>query len=253
MTAYFKRKEIRLLEQSDYVITITNGFNDIFKSWKVSQQNLSVIHNWGPINEISVEPKINSWSTHIGIGNKQVILYSGTLGLKHNPMLIAEAVKNYKSNENVVFIVISEGIGAEILKVQKTAFELNNLLILPYQDYSILPKVLGSADILLSILEKDAALFSVPSKVLSYLCAQKPMILSVPPNNLSAKIISETEAGYCVEPNNAAELVDKIKTLLSDGELSKKMGLNGRKYAEEHFKIAAIANKFIEIFQTIAK
>lgn len=251
VSSYFKRKEIKLLEQSDYVITISDGFNQIFKVWGISQNNISVIHNWGPIADITIEPKSNTWSEELGLDTKLVVLYSGTLGLKHNPALIANAAKKLKNNTEVAFVVISEGIGAEILKKEKEDLKLNNLLVLPYQHYPLISKVLGSADVLLSILEKDAALFSVPSKVLTYLCAQKAIVLSVPGENLSAKIVTDTNSGYCFEPDDEDGFINGITALLNNDELRKTMGQNGRKYAEESFGIAHIADEFIAIFNTL--
>lgn len=248
LSAYFKGKEIKLLEQSDHVITIADSFNQIFEAWRIKQNHISVIHNWGPITDITLQPKSNEWSKKLGLDSKLVVLYSGTLGLKHNPGLISKAAKELKGNAGVTFVVISEGIGADILKKEKEEFKLDNLVMLPYQDYAHLSEVLGSADILLSILEKDAALFSVPSKVLTYLCAQKAIVLSVPGNNLSAKIVTDTNSGYCFEPDDADGFVEGIRTLLTDDELRKTMGLNGRRYAKENFVIAGISEKFIRIF-----
>ena len=251
MAAYFRRKEIRLLEKSDHVITISNSFNDVFNQMGVIQKRLSVIHNWGPISEITVEPKVNSWSQKNGTDAKFVILYSGTLGLKHNPKLISLAAAHFKTNKDLLFLVISEGIGATMLQEQKINEQLDNLLILPYQDYKDLPNVLGSADVLLAILEPRAAIFSVPSKVLTYLCSQKPLVLSVPKNNLSAKIVSDTKSGYCIEPEDTAGLISSINTLINNSTIREEMGERGRKYAEENFEISVIANKFIKVFETI--
>jgi colanic acid biosynthesis glycosyl transferase WcaI len=213
---YFKWNETRLLEQSDHVITIAPGFNEIFSRWGVRQKKMTVIQNWGPIDEIPVTPKRNAWSAQHQLGDKLVILYSGTLGLKHNPLLISGAAQYFADKPEVAFVVVSEGIGAAVLSEQKLALGLDNLTILPYQDYAKLPEVLGCADILLSILEPDAALFSVPSKVLTYLCAQKPIVLSVPKANLSARIVEGAGAGYCTEPGNGDALNRSIAKLIAE-------------------------------------
>ena len=57
---------------------------------------------------------------------------------------------------------------------------------------------------LVAILEADAGVFSVPSKVLSYLCAGRPLLLAVPKENLAAKIVVECGAGLVVEPSDLA-------------------------------------------------
>ena len=69
---------------------------------------------------------------------------------------------------------------------------------------TVLPDVLGSADVLVAILEADAGVFSVPSKVLSYFCAGRPVLLAVPRENLAAKIVVESGAGLVVEPSDVA-------------------------------------------------
>jgi colanic acid biosynthesis glycosyl transferase WcaI len=245
---YFEAKEIELLKSSDSIITISKSFNQVFEKWKISQKNIETIHNWAPLNEIDLYPKNNNWAIQQGLDSKFVILYSGTLGLKHNPLLILEAAKELQSDPRYLFLVVSEGLGAELLKKEKIANKLTNLKIMPFQDYEILPKILASADVLLSILENDAATYSVPSKVLTYLCSNRPIILSVSSDNLAVKIIEESNAGYFIEPGNTNQLVDRIKILSDNPELQAILGRNGRIYAEANFNITKIGEKFITIF-----
>ena len=66
---------------------------------------------------------------------------------------------------------------------------LKNLTTLPLQTFGVYAEVLGSADVLVGMIEPDAGRFSVPSKILSYLCACRPIVLSAPLDNLAATII----------------------------------------------------------------
>ncbi|RYY08306.1 MAG: glycosyltransferase WbuB [Sphingobacteriaceae bacterium] len=251
LVKYFTNREIKLLKNSDHVIAISNEFNVIFKQWGISESAISVIQNWGPLAEITVQPKFNPWSEKHKIDSKIVVLYSGTLGLKHNPMLIAEASSRFKHNTDVVFVVISEGMGASLLQEQIAQKQLNNLIVLPYQDYNFLSQVLGSADILLSILEKDAALFSVPSKVLTYLCAKKPLLLSVPTTNLSAKIVLKANAGLCAEPDDFEGFFTKLSQLIDDQKLRITLSENGRRYAENNFEISSVSKSFLKVINNL--
>ena len=52
------------------------------------------------------------------------------------------------------------------------------------------------------MLNEDAGKFSVPSKILNYLCAGKPIILSAPSDNLASQMIIESKAGKVFSPNN---------------------------------------------------
>jgi colanic acid biosynthesis glycosyl transferase WcaI len=247
-SSVFKYIEVSLLKQSDHIISIADDFNEIFKQWSIAESKLSTINNWAPINEIVLHPKCNAWAEKYDICDKIAIIYSGTLGLKHNPYLIIEAAQKLSGNPDVIFIIISNGIGAEIIKKESKRLNLSNVMVLDFQDYSDLPLVLSSADILISILEKDAALYSVPSKVLTYLCSKKPIVLSVASSNLSAKILSEANAGICTESGDQQGFINSIETLIADKDLRDNFGANGRHYAEQNFRIERIAEKFVNVF-----
>jgi glycosyltransferase involved in cell wall biosynthesis len=251
VSAVFNRLEVKLLMQSDHIISITDDFNEIFKKWGIPAAKLSTINNWAPVNELPLQPKCNPWSQKVGICNTMNIIYSGTLGWKHNPQLIITAAKQLAGDKNVRFIIISNGIGAKVISEEKVQSGLDNIMVLDFQEYEDLPMILGSADILISILEKDAAQYSVPSKVLTYLCSQRPIVLSVDEENLSAKIVKGADAGICTASGNAEEFTSAITQLIGDINLRKQYAANGRRYAEEHFDIKLIAGKFIHIFNRL--
>src|SRR5699024_5479195 len=128
---------------------------------------------------------------------------------------------------------------------------LDNLVLLPFQPFEHMPEVLASADVLMALLEKDAGVFAVPSKVLTYLCAQRPLLLSVPPENLSARIVREQNAGATSSPEDAAAYVTEGQKLLKDALLREKMAANARAYAEKTFDINLITNRFEAIIHRL--
>jgi glycosyltransferase involved in cell wall biosynthesis len=253
MIDFFTRKEKKQLYNSDYIISIADDFSDIFKSWGINTDKISTINNWAPLDEIFVSDKNNDWAKEMGFMDKKVILYSGTLGLKHNPYLLSYVAQKFSEYKDVIVIVVSEGIGAELLKKEKETFSINNLHILPYQPYKLLSSILGTADVLVSILEPEAGVFSVPSKVLTYLSAGKPILLSIPLSNLSVKLVQRAKAGFAVESNDYSSFYEKLKELILNLDLCKEMGQNGRNFAEKEFNIDVIAQKFIHIFDNLTK
>lgn len=248
---YFKQLEARLLRKSSHIVSITNDFRNIFREWNIGEEQVTCIPNWAPVREILLTEKNNQWAKQHRITDKTCVVYSGTLGLKHNPALLSSAAAYFKNHPDVVFIVISEGLGASFLEKEKEKQQLDNLLLLPFQHFKDMSLVLGSADILLAILENDAGIYSVPSKVLTYLCAQKPIVLSMPLSNLSASIVLENKAGFCISPEDQRGFCDHIEKLVKDVTLRKEMGRNGRIYAEKNFDIQHIENRFLQVFDTI--
>jgi colanic acid biosynthesis glycosyl transferase WcaI len=247
---YFKKLEAGLLRKSTHIISITPAFNHLFQQWKIQPEQVTCIPNWAPLPEIMLTGKKNKWAERHQVTDKTCIVYSGTLGLKHNPSILSAAAEYFRSNKEVLFIIISEGLGADFLQKEKEKKQLDNLLLLPFQDFKDMSLVFGTADILLAILENDAGAYSAPSKVLAYLCAEKPIVLAMPPNNQSAAIVLDNKAGYCITPDNLQGFFQQIEKLVADPVLRQEMGTNGRAYAEKNFDIAHIENQFMQVFNT---
>jgi glycosyltransferase involved in cell wall biosynthesis len=248
----FVRTERNLLVLSDSVVTISPDFVRTLSEWGLSTERISVIENWAPLEELPHRSRQSSWSTTHGLADKTTFLYSGTLGRKHDPTLLLELAVRFRHRPDVVLVVISEGQAAEWLAVQKESLALDNLVLLPFQPYDALPDVLGSADVLVVILERDAGVFSVPSKVLTYQCAGRPLLAAVPPENLAGRIIAESECGLVFDSDDREGFLAAAEKLAADEDLRIRLGRNGRTYAEATFDIGVIADRFETVLAHVA-
>jgi colanic acid biosynthesis glycosyl transferase WcaI len=246
----FVALERSLLLASDAVTVISDGFLPALERLGIPTEKIYVIENWAPIDELPLRPRDNEWAREHDLVGKRVVLYSGTLGLKHDPEVIAQLARHFAKHEDVAVVVVSEGRGADWLRRRRDEDGLRNLRLLPFQPYAVLPDVLASGDILLTLLEADAGVFSVPSKVLSYLCAGRALLASVPSDNLAAEVVRRSGGGVLVEPGREADLVAGAARLLADGELREELGCRARRYAEGNFDVAGIADKFESIFDS---
>jgi colanic acid biosynthesis glycosyl transferase WcaI len=118
---------------------------------------------------------------------------------------------------------------------------------MPFQPFRDLPDVLASADVLMAVLEEDAGVFSVPSKVLTCLCAGRPLLLGVPEENLAARIVKSSEAGVVSRPSDVDAFVQNGLALASDPATRATMGAAARRYAESAFDIEAITDRFVKV------
>ena len=160
--------------------------------------------------------------------------------MKHDPRLLARlADRLAETDPGARVVVVSEGAGADWLAEHAPA-----VTVLPFQPFEALPDVLASATVLTAILEADAAAVSVPSKVLAYLCAARPILLSVPPDNLAARIVAREGAGRIVPPGDADAFAAAGAALLADAEAHAALAAAGRAYAERTFDVARVADRF---------
>lgn len=239
---YYQALERRLARASDRVVLISEDFLPLTDGWGIPRSRVTAIPNWAPVDELPPMPKDNPWARQHGLAEKSVFLYAGILGLKHDPQRLVELA--YVLEGQATVVVVSQGGGADWLAAQAARLNLDNLLLLPFQPTECLPSMFGAADVLVSILSEAAGRFSVPSKVLSYLCAQRPLLGSLPPDNLAARLVSQAGAGLLAAPEDQGAWVAAAKRLVQDKALRQQMGKNGRAYAEAHFDIRRVAAQF---------
>lgn len=249
MVAYhvYNFLEKSMAKKSSGIVIISDGFWNILKNWRIKKDIVTAIPNWAPIEEISSVEKENEWAKENNLENTFNFLYSGTLGLKHRPETLVDLAREFADQKDVKIVVISQGLGADYIKKEIKKYDLKNILVKGFQPFERLPEVLSSGDVLLTLLEKEAGEFSVPSKILSNLCVGRPQLLSVPHENLSANIIIGAGAGQVVDPDDSAAFIVAARKLYKDGASRKKQGQAALAYAEETFNIGKITDKFESI------
>ena len=114
-------------------------------------------------------------------------------------------------------------------------------------------EVLGASDILLAMIGREAAGFSVPSKILSYLAAGRPVVAAIAADNDAAATIGAAQAGVVVEPGADAAFYDGVLRLACDPERRLAFGRAGRRFAERCFDVEAKAAQFEETFAAIPR
>ncbi len=241
--------ERRALHRADHVVCITPDFLTELGELGVAAEKMTVIPNWAPIDEIVPLDRPTAWQIEHGLAEHRLLVYAGTLGMKHNPELLVGLADELRTAEpDVRIVVVSEGLGADYLHQQIADRGLDNLLVLPFQPYELLSEVLGSATGLLVILEADAGSMSVPSKLLSYLAAGRPIVAAVPSDNESHRQLAASGAGYFASPGSVAEFVAACRKLLASERLDGQ-GMAARRYAETHFGIEAIGDRFLPLLR----
>ncbi len=242
--ARYRALERRLLRESDVVVAITDDFVPVLEGWGVVPDRIAVIENWAPLPDMPVRPRNNAWRSVHGLDDRLVFLYAGTLGLKHDPSLLLGLARALAVRPEARVVVASEGPGADWLAAHRADLPADNLVLLPFQPFDALPDMLGAADVLCAILEAEAGVFSVPSKVLSYLCAGRPILAAMPAENLAARTIARAGAGCVVASSDPAGFAAAALNLADDPTARERCGAAARAWAESHFDINKIADRF---------
>jgi glycosyltransferase involved in cell wall biosynthesis len=246
--AFYERLEKRLLRNSDAVVCIAPEFAKLAAEWGVDPSRVFIIENWAPLDEVLPTDKDNAWSREHSLAWKFCFMYSGTLGMKHRPELLLALARYLETVDGAHLVVIAGGAGADWLRENAQAVRKDVLTLLPFQPYHRLSEVLGASDVLIALLDSDAGGFAVPSKVFSYLCAGRTLILAAPRENHATAVVERADAGIVISPDSTGDIVSAARSLMENAGLRARYAANARSYAERSFSIESIADRFLEVF-----
>jgi glycosyltransferase involved in cell wall biosynthesis len=244
----YRPLERNLLQRSDAIVCIAEGFRATLEEWQVNPNKTFVIENWAPLDEVCPMPRETQWAREHGLDGKFRFLYAGTLGMKHRAELLLELARRFQSRKDIVTVVNAEGAGAEWLRKRMRSLRPGALLLLPFQPYEQVSEVLASGDVLLATLDEACGSSSFPSKTLAYLCAGRPILVACASDNLAAKIVRSAQAGAAVSPV-VSDFVGAAERLLKDEHTRRLCGLRARAYAGRAFGIERITQRFLEVFE----
>ena len=232
--------EKNILRDAKSVVAISSNFEPIYRNWKQDMKKFSMYPNWTPINLFpNKEPSMAN-------ATQKIAVYAGTLGMKHRPELLIHLADNaeFKKLGGVV-VVVSQGQGRELLEKPKNIRE--NIVLKDFLTIPELGQLFADASVLLAVLEPKASNFSVPSKIMSYLSAGKPIVASIDPMNASAKILVENSAGIVVLPDAPiADFGQAVIEIISNKNLQISMSKSSTQYALKNFDGTKAAYFFLQ-------
>lgn len=251
---YFLWLDRQWLSGSAAVVYITEDFAPLVRGLGASVRQAYTIPNWAPLEDLPERPRENTWSQAQELGKGVRFVYSGTLGMKHNPALLLRLGSLLAQRGDGELVVISRGAGVNWIKEQLQRRHVRAAIrFLDFQPFEAVPEMLSSADVLVAVLQADAGTFSVPSKVLSYLCAGRAVLAAIPGQNLAARIVQSSAAGLTVDPEQSDNFLAAALELCENRDLRSSCGRNARRYAEEHFELAPICDQFEGILERVAE
>jgi glycosyltransferase involved in cell wall biosynthesis len=251
LVSRLERAQVRSAQQ---VVAIHSDFARQYADWGLGTEHVDVIPNWAPLDELVPGERHNAWAREQGLPDEPVrLLYAGTLGRKHNPLLLLELLDALRAKGvDAILTVCSEGVGADDLAA--AAGPRPDVRVLGYQPAERFGEVLASADAMVVLLEPAAGAFSVPSKVLSYLAAGRPTIGLMPAGNAAAADI-RTAGGYVGAPTSAGAREAAAWLAERAGANRQQLGWLGkaaRELASRRFDIDVITDRFETVLERAA-
>ncbi len=189
-------------------------------------------------------------SSHF-LNDKFVALYAGAHGMSNDLGVVLGAAERLQDMPKVQIVLLGDGKEKAGLQARADEMKLRNVSFIPSVPKSEMADALAAADACIAILKPiEWYKTTYPNKVFDYMAAGRPVALAI--DGVIREVVDGAGCGIFAQPGDAVALADIIRTLATDSEKSRSMGLMGRKYVEKHFDRAALAEKLTGILEEMA-
>ncbi|MHA8051679.1 glycosyltransferase family 4 protein [Aquirufa sp. ROCK-SH2] len=252
MHRFFKRKEKRLYEVSDWIGCMSNANVKylLANNPYLNSSNIEVNPNSiDPIfSKISGLDKLEIRKKYGLPEEKKIFIYGGNLGKPQGIEFLIETIESNIS-ENVYFLIIGNGTEFDSIKQwfdSKRPINAKLIKELPKSDYDL---ILEACDVGLIFLNKNFLIPNFPSRLLSYLEKSKPVIAATDPNSDVGDEIELANCGYKVLAGDINQMINAINNLIIPNQIET-FGQNAKKLVESKF---LVYNSYLRIIEKLDK
>lgn len=230
MYNYLKYLETKTYKCADLIGCMSQGNIDyIAKNNDLDINKLVLLPNWQSNEDNNIVYK-EDVRIHYNLEGKFIVLFGGTIGYAQKVENIVFLAKHYSCNDNIVFVVIGNGVKKEFLVDSVKKESLKNVIFidtLPREQYLAFTK---SADIGLITIDERFTVPTIPSKLTSYLALKLPVLAIIDRHTDFGSIIEKAGAGLWSIGGDEECIIKNFDKLYSDKQLRIKMGEDGYNY-----------------------
>ncbi|MDP2683868.1 MAG: glycosyltransferase family 4 protein [bacterium] len=200
------------------------------------------------------DEEITHFKNNNNLDNKRIILTVGNLVERKGQDMVIKSLAQMKQQlDDFIYIIIGSGPYKEELNRLINKFKLNEKVkIIENVSNDELPYYYSSCDLFIMpsryLRNKKNQPIDVEGFGIVFIEAslyEKPVIAGNTGGQMDA--VMDHQSGYIVDAEDVNSISDKIELLLSDTELSKSIGKNGRIFVKNHFNWENEVNKIRQI------
>ncbi|QKF94322.1 glycosyl transferase family 1 [Fadolivirus algeromassiliense] len=247
-------QEKNVLSNVDHIITVNNCLKEKLINNSLIEENITIIENgvdtmlFVPNNDYRMQLR-NKYNIN---DNTPVIGYIGNLIQYEGIDTILKCIKLLKDQGiNIKFVIGGDGSYKNEISNLIDSLKLNdNVIQIGKIEHRSVNKYYNMFDIVIYPRKiSDFCNSKSSSKLLEAMLMEKPVIVSKS-SGWSEIIIDGLNGLYC-DPDNLNDIVDKIKMLISDVELSNNISKKAREWVLENREFANISKKLTNLYEKL--
>lgn len=247
-----------IARKCDRVVVISDGFHRAYTcARQIDPSKVILVRNWVQSSQIEALPKDLARAEldkvmGLRLASEQFLfVYGGNMGVASG---LDEFMAHLaKVDKRAVFLFAGDGPLVPDLKrqAQINGLESRCHFLSPWP-IELTSAVFGAADALLLPTSTGHEFTSVPSKLITYMLAGKPILLLADKRSETAVELGKSGAGYLIGLRSNQAVLEGINFLLnSPVERLVSMGNSGREYAQEYYSAERAMPKLKAILESV--
>ena len=227
-----------LYRRAALVMVNSPGFSDHVRAR--GAREIALIPNGADVSMFDPQDKGEAFRRAHDLQGKYVAMYAGAHGMSNDLGVLLQAAARLQDQPDIAILLLGDGKDKQALMARAADLGLKNVYFIPPVPKNEICGALAAADACIAIL-KPVELYKTvyPNKVFDYMAAGRPVILAI--EGVIREVILQAEAGIPVPPGDPETLANAIRSLATDPPTGRAMGMNGRRYVEEHFDRPVVA------------
>ena len=242
-------------DRADAVTVIGDRFRDILVERGVPRDKVHVFPNWIDVNVDDPPPfRVDEVRAELGVREGgTLVMYVGNIGFKQGMSALVDAAAALAGEP--AFRVAMVGDGADMPNVEAAVRRRAdaNVVLTGVRPRESLSELLTAADVLVVHQRKDVRDMVVPSKLLTYAAAGRPVVFAGAADSVGAKFVQDSGGGVVVAPEDPVALADGIRILASDAERRAQHGADARRYVRDRFDRSVVLERAERLLREVAQ
>jgi colanic acid biosynthesis glycosyl transferase WcaI len=241
-------------QNSAGIVVISEKFKRIYvKNRRVPAEKLHVIPNWIDEQQVEINPELNHVRCSHNIPDDAfLVMYAGNVSAASGLDTVIKAFQNLEAEPRIYLLVA--GSGSKLLEWRALAQKIANPRILfhtPWLD-SETSGMLAAADLFMLPTYGDQSLVSVPSKLITYMLAARPILCCAADNSDIARTVGHAACGWTIPVGNPNLVAQMLITLSQEpADELRRFGRQGRNYALRHMTRGANLPRLVNLIQSV--
>lgn len=242
----FRNKEKKLYKISDFIGCMSQANVDyvLKHNPEIDPSTVEICPNSVEVIDMSVGKETcieirNKYNVPL---DKKVFVYGGNLGKPQGISFMIECLKSQEKNEDVFFLIVGDGTEFEKIESYVNNIKPANVKLmkkLPKDDYD---KLVGACDVGMIFLDYRFTIPNFPSRLLSYMQAELPILAVTDKNTDVGKLAIDEKFGWWCESNDVSKFNATIHKIMNNDIYN--YGINGKNYLINNYTVS-IAYKII--------